>query len=563
MTTVTIGASENLMYGHSTDIGKRPNQEDRCALTDFETADGRPATLAMVADGIGGHNTGEIASNMAKSMIPGLLLGNPPSASEITRRLKTILEETGQAIYTASVDDPNRSGMGTTCTAIVIADKRLYLAHAGDSRAYLLRSGQLRQLTIDHTWAEEAIRAGRSPEDIRVHPNRGVIMRYLGIDPTITIDTRYRANDTEIADTLTTPLFLEPGDTLLLCTDGVSDSVEPRLIVDHLSRGDCQAAAEALVNSALKAGATDNVTALVLRLPGGAAAVAAPRRKRSNLLPLLLAALGLVAVTAVAAVALTSRGQNQATVLPGATVEATIQSAGAAPAATPTAAGSGGVQVATVESLPSATATQLTIASTATDAVTTTVAITATTTVSDTLPGPGEPTIRPTRTVAPTATPQPRIRDTATPRTGGTAARTTAPATGAATGGVTLLSPPENEKIIGRTKFEWRDQAGFKLGTGQQYELIVWGLNGDPMNDGRSPVGGKTTTSIEADLSGVEDALNLTAGQTYYWGVRLLSAAGEKVRMLSEGRKFVYEKPSGGGDSEPVDPGCVGDACRP
>ncbi len=549
MSTVTIGASENLMYGHSTDIGKRPNQEDRCALIDFETADGRPATLAMVADGIGGHNTGEIASNMAKSMIPGLLLGNPPSASEITRRLKTILEETGQAIYTASVDDPNRSGMGTTCTAIVIADKRLYLAHAGDSRAYLLRNGQLRQLTIDHTWAEEAIRAGRSPEEIRVHPNRGVIMRYLGIDPTITIDTRYRANDTEIADALTTPLFLEPGDTLLLCTDGVSDSVEPRLIVDYLSRGDCQAAAEALVNSALKAGATDNVTALVLRLPGGTAALAAAPRRRSNLLPLLLAALGLVVVTAVAAVALTNRGQNQAAVLPGATAAATTQSASAAPVATPTSAGSGGVQVATVESLPSATATQLAIASTATDAVTTTVAITATTTVSDTLPGPGEPTIVPTKTVAPTATPRPR--DTATPRTGGTAVRATAPAAGAAASGVILESPPENATISGQTTFTWRPTTGFVLHEGEQYELVFWLPNQDGLRDGRSPVGASRQTSKTFDTAGLE----FPPGKLI-WGVRLWGSSGA-VRMLSEGRTFKYEKPSGG-ESKPTVPGNIG-----
>jgi len=553
MSTVTIGASQNLMYGHHTDIGKRPNQEDRCALTDFETADGRPATLAMVADGIGGHNTGEIASNMAKSMIPGLLLGNPPSASEITRRLKTILEETGQAIYTASVDDPNRSGMGTTCTAIVVADKRLYLAHAGDSRAYLLRNGQLRQLTIDHTWSEEAIRKGRSPEEIRVNPNRGVIMRYLGIDPSITIDTRYRTNDTETADTLVAPLFLEPGDTLLLCTDGVSDSVEPRLMVDYLARADCQAAAEGLVNAALKAGATDNVTALVLRLPGGTAALAAPPRKRMNVLPLLLAALALVAVGAVAAVVLMNRGQSQAAVQPGVTAAATVQSAVAAPAVTPTAAGSGGVQVATVEAAPEASPTLLATLPAATETVTLTAAITATATLSDTLPSSGEPTIIPTKTTEPTATP--RLRATATPRTGGTAARATVPAAGAAAGGVILDKPAENATISGQTTFAWQPTAGFVLPPNEVYELVFWLPGQDGFRDGRSPVGANRQTSITFDTAG----LDFPPGKLM-WGVRLWGATGA-VRMLSDGRAFTYEKP-GGGNNEPVDPGCEGDACR-
>lgn len=555
MSIVTIGASQHLMYGHHTDIGKRPNQEDRCALTDFETADGRPATLAMVADGIGGHNTGEIASNMAKSMIPGLLLGNPPSASEITRRLRTILEETGQAIYTASVDDPNRSGMGTTCTAIVVADKRLYLAHAGDSRAYLLRNGQLRQLTIDHTWAEEAIRGGRSAEEIRVHPNRGVIMRYLGIDPTITIDTRYRATDTEIADTLVAPLFLEPGDTLLLCTDGVSDSIDPRLIVDFLSRGDCQSAAEALVNSALKAGATDNVTALVLRLPGGTAAPPAPPRKRGKLLPLLFAALALVVVAAAAAVVLSGRGQSQAGTLPGLTAAATVQATAVAPAATPTSGGGGGVQVATAEPSPEISPTLLATLPPATETVTLTAAITATATLSDTLPAPGEPTIIPTKTVEPTATP--RRRDTATPRPGGTSVRATSPATGASTGGVTLVSPPEGEKIIGQTTFEWQPTGGFVLPRGELYELVFWLPGQDGLRDGRSPSGASTKTSVTLDPAGLGN-LGFSTGQLM-WGVRLWGNSGA-VRMLSDGRAFTYERPSGG-DSAPVDSPCVGAGC--
>ena len=85
-----------LLRGQQSDVGMRPNQEDRWCIQEFQTADGRQATLALVADGIGGHSSGEMASEMAKNMIPARLLANPPSASEITRRLKAILERPGR-----------------------------------------------------------------------------------------------------------------------------------------------------------------------------------------------------------------------------------------------------------------------------------------------------------------------------------------------------------------------------------------------------------------------------------------------------------------------------------
>jgi serine/threonine protein phosphatase PrpC len=502
----------------------------------------------MIADGIGGHNTGEIASEMAKKMIPDRLTISPPSASEITRRLKAALEEAGQAIYDASLADPNRSGMGTTCTAIVVADRRLYLAHVGDSRAYLLRNGQLCQLTIDHTWAEEAIRAGRSPDEIRTHPNRGVIMRYLGIDPIVNVDTRYRGVASEIVDALEAgPLFLEPGDTLMLCSDGVSDPLDARLLADYMAYPDCQTAAVALVSNALKAGATDNVTALVLRLPGGIVAppaALAPAGKKLSVLPLALAALGLVALGVVLALALSGRGRSQPTPVPSAAVSIAPTAIQVA-ITTPRPEGTGSVvQVATHTRSPThAPSPAVTLAAVtsptmpvvdATLTVTGTGAIIGTATITGASPVPGEPTIVPTFTVAPTRTPVP---PTARP----TPERATATSRPSTTGGVDLLSPAEDERIAGSAIFKWEDQPGFKLVSGQQYELIVWGLDGDPMRDGRSPVGGTVQTVAQADLEGTEGALGIAAGQSYYWGVRLISSNGTKIRMLSDGRKFVYE----------------------
>ena len=549
MNTTFADLNAPLLRGYQSDIGKRPNQEDRWEIRDFQTADGRSATLAMIADGIGGHNTGEIASQMAKERIPARLTTSPPSASEITRRLKAALEEAGQAIYNASLEDPNRSGMGTTCTAIAVADRRLYLAHVGDSRTYLLRGGQLRQLTVDHTWAEEAIRAGRTPEEIRTHPNRGVIMRYLGIDPTVNVDTRYRGAGGELVEVLEAgPLFLEPGDTLMLCSDGVTDSLDARQVADFMAYPDCQTAADALVSGALKAGAADNVTALVLRLPGGVVAppaALAPARKKRRWLPIALAALGLLVVLGIAAVlAFSDRGEPQpaAPSAPAVDVAGTPMQAQTTTAPRPGATG-GGVQVAAVIT-PTAAATfaptlpAIDTTRTISDTAAATGTITGTASIS------GEPTLIPTFTPIPIRATDTRTLPTAATRTPPGLSASRPDSTG---GGVALLRPPEGEKIRGTAEFAWQDKTGFGLKPGEQYELIVWGLDEDPLRDGRSPVGGTILTAKSADLTGLEAALRLSSGQSYYWGVRLLSAAGTPVRMLSEGRKFDYDRPAGGG----------------
>lgn len=571
MNTTFAELNAALLKGKASDIGKRPNQEDRYDVREYQTADGRPATLAMVADGIGGHNSGEIASSKAQGMIPELLLTKPPSASETTRRLKAALEATGQAIYAESLTVPERSGMGTTCTAVVIIDRRLYLTHVGDSRAYLLRAGKLHQLTVDHTWAEEAIRAGRSPEEIKTHPNRGVIMRYLGIDPNITIDTRYRLPSGELVDGLQSgPFFLEPGDTLLLSSDGVSDALDPTFLAEHMALPDCQAAAETLVTSAVKAGATDNVTAVVVRLPGGTvvapravAPVAAAQKKRALPVPLIAGAVGLLLVAVIAAVLLTRGGGGAASGAPTAVVSSATVEPGAAAQATATrrpaqtAAGGGGVAVvgstaAPTEALPTAPALPQ---------IDATQPVSATAPVSGTLSG--EPTLVPTFT--PVLTPTPRPAPTLTPRptqSGGGPLPTQPPGRSTAstsTGGVELDGPADKEKITGTGTFSWHTAPGFSLGAGQSYELIIWSLNENPMFDGRSPVGAGPKTSHTVNLTDSESVLHITDGGTYKWGVRLVAGV-QPVRMLSVERVFTYAKVSSGGGGG-TEPGCTGPDC--
>jgi len=274
MTTAQTVKGQILSYAAIQDIGGRADQEDRFLVQEMITGDGQPAVLALIADGIGGHNQGQTASEIARHNVPAHLAGTlvPGSGMEVGHALRSALEETCRDIYEASLADPSREGMGTTCTAIVVAERRLYLAHVGDTRAYLLHGDQLRQLSIDHTWAEEAIRAGFPVEEIRKHPNRGVLRRYLGVEPTVEVDTRYRlaGNGDETQDTLLEgPLELAQGDVLMLCSDGLADLVEEPDMLPALQSGNLGHAATALVQSALQAGATDNVTVVVLRLAGG------------------------------------------------------------------------------------------------------------------------------------------------------------------------------------------------------------------------------------------------------------------------------------------------------
>ena len=160
----TLRTADGLLVGQDENEGQRPTQEDRFEACEFKTADGREVLLALVADGIGGRNTGERASQIAKEVIPGFVQGKAPSASEIPVALVGAFEEANRRIYEESEADPSRKGMGTTCTTVAVIGHRLYLAHVGDSRAYLVRGRRIRQLSIDHTVAEEALQQGRSWE---------------------------------------------------------------------------------------------------------------------------------------------------------------------------------------------------------------------------------------------------------------------------------------------------------------------------------------------------------------------------------------------------------------
>lgn len=203
--------------------------------------------LYAVCDGMGGARAGEVASEMA---CMGLLALDPATAGE--KELKTAVRNINHAIISRSLTDERLLGMGTTMTVALIRGKTLFLAHVGDSRAYLFRDGRLEQLTDDHSWVGELVRRGElTPAEAAIHPHRSVITRALGTDVELEPDLK--------------ELELREGDRLLLCTDGLTGLVAESQLAEILAREESpQTVAELLVKAALEAGGDDNVTAIVV-----------------------------------------------------------------------------------------------------------------------------------------------------------------------------------------------------------------------------------------------------------------------------------------------------------
>jgi len=203
--------------------------------------------LFAVADGLGGHQAGEVASSLA---IDTLLEAAPREADP--KALGRAVRHANAAVIAAAEAGRGRVGMGTTLTAVMIDGTRLAVAHVGDSRAYLLHLGELQQLTADHSMVADLVRSGQlTVEESRVHPNRSVITRALGSDPNMIADA-FEAH-------------AAPGDRLLLTTDGLTGGVRDEEIARVLAQAATPAeAVEELIDAALDAGGQDNITVVVV-----------------------------------------------------------------------------------------------------------------------------------------------------------------------------------------------------------------------------------------------------------------------------------------------------------
>ena len=236
-----------------TDPGRmRDNNEDAVAFDE-------PVGLCVLADGLGGHNAGEVASGMAVSTVVADLgawlrqQSTPPSLLAASHELHAAVVRANAAIVQAAQADHRRVGMGSTLVTGLFLGSRLLLGHVGDSRCYCWRAGELRQLTRDHSYVQEQVDAGRlTPELAATSNRRNLVTRALGAAPTVELELHQHA--------------VEPNDLYLLCSDGLTDMLATAAIARILAGcADLSACARALVEAANEGGGRDNVTVLLVR----------------------------------------------------------------------------------------------------------------------------------------------------------------------------------------------------------------------------------------------------------------------------------------------------------
>jgi protein phosphatase len=235
-------------YAVASDTGrKRRRNEDNYVVA---------PPLFAVADGMGGAQAGEVASQLAASALEA----GDSDALEGTKRLDALIQEANRRIFDRASSDPTASGMGTTMTVALVEGMTVAIGHVGDSRAYLVRGEQMEQLTEDHSLVNELMKTGKLSEDeAQVHPQRSVITRAVGTDPDVDVDGF--------------TIEAEEGDVFLICSDGLSDMVEDEEILElvHANRDDLEKAVQALVSAANRGGGEDNITAVAFRISSEAA----------------------------------------------------------------------------------------------------------------------------------------------------------------------------------------------------------------------------------------------------------------------------------------------------
>lgn len=257
------------------------NNEDRFGVFSFRmpNRDNLPVLLAVLADGIGGHRAGEVAAEMVVDLVSKHVAvsdgSNPP------RILEEAIENASEAIYRRAQSHTEQKGMGSTCAVAWIAGNRLYTATVGDSRIYLIRGDHIQQLSIDHTWIQEALDQGiLKPEDTQGHPNTHVIRRYLGSPTPPQVDFRLRLTEEQgtIQALQNQGLVLQPDDLLIVCSDGLSDLVPAEEIM-HTFQSDLATglAVEQLIDLANERGGHDNITIIAIEMQPLPASVTASK----------------------------------------------------------------------------------------------------------------------------------------------------------------------------------------------------------------------------------------------------------------------------------------------
>lgn len=238
-------AEENLPAGilsaFRTDVGKvRANNQDAPIVSE-------KLRLYGVADGMGGHKGGEVASTSARDDLLRELEGKTPSVAA----LSGAIAEVNRQIYHQQEHDDALTGMGTTLSVLWMSDNFVYIGHVGDSRVYLLRDGEFKQMTLDHSLVEQLVREGvLTEEEAQNHPMRNIITRAIGTDESVEVDVVVEER--------------RKGDLWLACSDGLHGLVDDRQMRDALRQYAPEKAADVLLKAALDAGGRDNVTLVIV-----------------------------------------------------------------------------------------------------------------------------------------------------------------------------------------------------------------------------------------------------------------------------------------------------------
>jgi PPM family protein phosphatase len=256
-----------------TDVGVvRANNEDNFLIesssnrivatpsADGIATDNAQGSIFIVADGMGGMQAGEVASQMAVELVASRLSdqlkqNSPRNRKAFARLLTNAIEETNKLVLEESERNSTLKGMGTTITAAAVFDKTIYFAQLGDSRGYLVRNGNIAQMTKDQSLVAQLVADGAlRPEEAKNHPRRNVILQALGVQAQIKVAI--------------TCVDLKRGDRVVLCSDGLWGKIEPEEISEHIERANPALACERLVQLARERGGEDNITIIIAAFDG-------------------------------------------------------------------------------------------------------------------------------------------------------------------------------------------------------------------------------------------------------------------------------------------------------
>jgi protein phosphatase len=240
----------------ATDLGLKRSQNEDSLVVWIPAAREermRRGALLVVADGMGGSRAGEVASRLAVQTVLRCYRDAP--GQDLLEDLHHAIDTANQVVHAESVAHPSFGGMGTTCTAVVMRDGDAYVAHVGDSRAYLVGGGRIRQLTRDHSLVAQLVREGQLTSDqARVDPRRNVVTRSVGVAAHVEIDAEHE------------PGSLRPGDTILICSDGLHGLLDVEELAALAGAPDLEQACRDAIALANRRGGPDNITLILARV---------------------------------------------------------------------------------------------------------------------------------------------------------------------------------------------------------------------------------------------------------------------------------------------------------